>query len=89
MARPIIPATELMSAIGSADSDTDGSTISGDVEMVNDTGKQKQKMLSRVSQMYDINGDGMLDEAERAMRELDETGRGYLTNEKVYELMNE
>lgn len=78
-----------MSAIGSSDSDTDGSTISGDVEMVNDTGKQKQTMLSRVSQMYDINGDGMLDEAERAMRELDETGRGYLTNEKVYELMND
>ena len=37
--------------------------------------------------MYDINGDGELDEAEQAMRGLDQTGRGYLTNEKVYKVM--
>lgn len=75
-------ATELMTSI-QHDADTDDSTLS-DVEL----NAQKRNMLSRVSQMYDINGDGVLDEAERAMRNLDDTGRGYLTNDKVYELMN-
>jgi len=45
------------------------------------------KRLSTVSEMYDINHDGKLDEAELAMRDLDKSGRGYLTNDKVYELM--
>jgi Ca2+-binding EF-hand superfamily protein len=88
MAKPIIPATELISTIRSDDCDTDVSTFS-DVEMDNNAEMQNHNRLSRVSKMYDINGDGVLDEAERAMRELDETGRGYLTNEKVYELMSE
>lgn len=45
--------------------------------------------LSTVSKMYDVNGDGELDEAELAMRNMDQTGRGYLTNDKVYTLMQE
>jgi hypothetical protein len=75
--------TELITSIKS-NADTEDNSLS-DVEM---DGNQRN-MLSRVSQMYDINGDGELDEAERAMRNLDTTGRGYLTNEKIYELMNE
>lgn len=46
-------------------------------------------VLSDVGKMYDIDGDGKLDEAEQAMRDMDKTGRGYLTNDKVYELMLE
>lgn len=70
--------------------------------------------LSTVSKMYDVNGDGELDEAELAskwlrlichvlllfvlvfqntndnsVRNMDQTGRGYLTNDKVYTLMQE
>ena len=47
------------------------------------------RKLSTVSKYYDVNNDGCLDEAEAAMRAMDETGRGYLTNEKVYQLMKD
>ena len=47
------------------------------------------KRLSTVSKMYDIDGDGKLDEAELAMRNMDKSGRGYLSNETVYKLMQE
>ena len=49
----------------------------------------RKSVLSEVGKMYDIDGDGKLDEAEQAMRDLDKTNRGYLTNDKVYELMLE
>ena len=49
----------------------------------------KAGRLSTVSRMYDIRGDGELDEAELAMRHMDTSGRGYLTNEKVYQLMQD
>ena len=59
-------------------------------EKVNLRNSSMQSMaLSSVGEMYDIDGDGKLDEAEQAMRDLDKTGRGYLTNDKVYELMIE
>ena len=45
--------------------------------------------LSTVSKMYDIDGDGQLDDAELAMRNMDTSGRGFLTNEKVYKMMQE
>jgi len=45
--------------------------------------------LSTVSKQYDIDGDGELDDAELAMRNMDKSGRGYLTNDKVYKLMEE
>lgn len=77
------PVTELITSIKS-NADTEDNSLS-DVEL----DANQRNMLSRVSQMYDINGDGELDEAERAMRNLDTTGRGYLTNDKVYELMND
>ncbi len=49
----------------------------------------RQSRLSAVSRMYDINGDGELDEAEKAMRAMDASGKGYLSNDKVYNLMTE
>lgn len=45
--------------------------------------------LSTVSQMYDLDGDGQLDAAEQAMRDMDKSNRGYLTNEKVYKMVQE
>jgi hypothetical protein len=45
------------------------------------------KRLSVTSQKYDLDGDGKLDDAELAMREMDTDNRGYLTNDKVYKVM--
>ncbi len=45
---------------------------------------------SRPSQKkYDMKGDGVLDAAEKAMRNMDDLRRGFLTNEKVYIMMQE
>ena len=45
--------------------------------------------LSTVSRMYDVDGDGELDEAEQQMRNMDKSGRGHLSNETVYKMMQE
>jgi hypothetical protein len=45
--------------------------------------------LSRVSRKYDVDGDGKLDDAEKAMRDMDTDNQGYLSNEKVYKVMVE
>ena len=45
--------------------------------------------LSLTSRKYDIDGDGKLDEAEKAMRDLDTEGQGTLTNVEVYKIMKE
>jgi hypothetical protein len=45
--------------------------------------------LSATSKMYDVDGDGKLDVAEQAMRDMDTDNRGYLANEKVYKVMME
>jgi hypothetical protein len=47
------------------------------------------RKLSTFSKKYDVNGDGVLDDAEMAMRGMDTSGRGYLTNDKVHALMLE
>ncbi len=43
--------------------------------------------LSAVSQKYDVDGDGRLDDVEQAMRDMDTSGRGYMSNKKVHDLM--
>jgi hypothetical protein len=45
--------------------------------------------LSMVSKQYDIRGEGHLDETERKMREMDREGRGYISNEQVYNILQE
>lgn len=45
------------------------------------------KSLSTVSKMYNINGDGKLDEVEVAMRAMDASNRGHLTNDEFYPMM--
>jgi hypothetical protein len=39
--------------------------------------------------MYDVDNDGVLYEAELAMRNMDKSGRAHLTNETVYKMMRE
>jgi hypothetical protein len=51
--------------------------------------RQTSSRLSAVSKKYDVNGDGKLDEAEQAMRDLDKEGRGFLTNDKVYSIFQQ
>ena len=58
-------------------------------QVVSGSSKTTTKRLSTFSKMYDIDGDGQLDEAELAMRDMDGSRRGYLTNEKVYKMMQE
>ena len=52
-------------------------------------GDGKKVRLSVVSRKYDLDGDGVLDEAEQAMRNLDKSGRGFLKSEEVYDMMNQ
>ncbi len=60
-----------------------------EVHMPSNMTPTNSRKLSTISRMYDIRGDGELDEAELAMRHMDTSGRGYLTNDKVYKLMQE
>ena len=55
----------------------------------NDVVKKRIGRLSTVSRMYDVDGDGVLDEAEQQMRNMDKSGRGHLSNETVYKMMQE
>ena len=45
--------------------------------------------MSVISQAYDRTGKGYLDETEKAMRKLDESGKGHLSNDAVYEILLE
>jgi len=49
----------------------------------------KSRALSSFSRQYDVNGDGRLDDAELAMRDMATSGRGHLTNEQVYAIVVE
>jgi len=51
--------------------------------------KKQNSRLTKISAMYDLDGDGVLDEAEQAMRDRDVSGRGYLTNEEIYAIVQE
>ena len=69
-------------------SSTDGNAtnITRDANKVSSRAPRK---LSSISKLYDINGDGELDAAESAMRDMDVSNRGFLTNDKIYSLMQE
>lgn len=45
--------------------------------------------LSLISKQYDIRGEGHLDETEQKMRSMDRHGRGYLSNEQVYHILQD
>jgi len=45
--------------------------------------------LSLVSKQYDIRNEGQLDETERKMRAMDREGRGYISNEQVYLILQD
>ena len=45
--------------------------------------------LSAVSRMYDIDGDGVLNETEKAMRDLDGSDKGFISNSQVYRIMEQ
>jgi len=49
----------------------------------------KYQKLSTIARMYDVDGDGELNGAEQKMYEMDKSRRGYLTNDKVYAMMQE
>lgn len=49
----------------------------------------RPRALSKVSQLYDIDGDGKLDAAEQKMRDMDPEGKGFLSNAKVYSIFQE
>lgn len=51
--------------------------------------RQTSSRLSAISRKYDVDGDGKLDEAEQAMRDMDKEGRGFLTNDKVYSIFQQ
>jgi hypothetical protein len=47
------------------------------------------RRLSLTSMKYDVDGDGKLDAAEQAMRDMDKEGLGYLSNDKVHTIFQE
>jgi hypothetical protein len=57
--------------------------------LVNNGAALSVKALSRTSKMFDVDGDGKLDDAEKAMRDMDTENDGYLPNWKVYQVMVE
>ena len=44
--------------------------------------------LSASAKQWDLDGDGELDDAEMALRALDQSGKGTLSKEQMYKLMN-
>jgi len=60
-----------------------------DEQIPEKNGEKKQRSLSRFSMVYDIDGDGRLDNLEQKMRDLDEENRGHITNDKVYAILED
>ena len=52
-------------------------------------GEESPRALSAVSKLYDVDGDGVLNDAERALRELDTENEGRLSNQKVLQIMQQ
>ena len=51
--------------------------------------KPARGRLSVVSKKYDVDGDGQLDEAEQAMRDMDKSNKGFISNKAIYDLMQD
>ena len=62
---------------------------STDAKAGGDGKSMSPRTLSAVSKMYDLDGDGVLNEAERALRELDTEGEGHLSNQKALRIMEQ
>ena len=61
-----------------------------DIEEANPVAASKRRMsLSQSAKAWDIDGTGVLDETELALREMDHTKKGTLTNGQIYRLMND
>ena len=74
-----------MTSFGKKVKKTDKSTAT-----MTENGKSlSPRTLSAVSKMYDVDGDGVLNEAERALRELDTEGEGHLSNQKALKIMEQ
>ncbi|KAL7470482.1 hypothetical protein ACHAXS_010727, partial [Conticribra weissflogii] len=50
---------------------------------------KSKRELSIAAAAYDLDGDGILDETEQAMRSRDRSGRGYLTNDEIFGIVSE
>jgi len=86
------PLLQGMSASPSMDSIEEGIPAASNAEAKGTNTVVKRQLSSRlsfVSKKYDVDGDGKLDAAERAMRDMDKEGLGYLTNDKVYTIFQE
>lgn len=51
--------------------------------------QRKKNRLTKVSAMYDLDGDGELDEIELAMRKYDRDGDGQLSKNEIYKIVQE
>ena len=76
------------SAVASSD-EADVETPSNNELVVVSRKHTALRKLSTFSKNYDLNGSGVLDAAEMAMRDMDDSKRGYLTNERVYRILQE
>jgi hypothetical protein len=51
--------------------------------------RKKNARLTKISAQYDLDGDGILDEAEQAMRDRDINNNGFLSNEEIYDIVQD
>ena len=51
--------------------------------------KKRKNRLTKISALYDLDGDGFLDEVEQAMRDRDIDNDGDLSPEEIYELVKD
>jgi len=51
--------------------------------------KKRKNRLTKISALYDLDGDGCLDEVEQAMRDRDIDNDGDLSPEEIYELVKD
>ncbi len=67
-------------------------TTSGDTDLrlrSSLTAAKANPSLSKSAKAWDLDGDGQLDEAELALKNMDSGGKGQLTKDDMYKLMND